>query len=79
MAGQTNNNNCRESLNKNVYMCKSKKIVGKFVAKYRILFKDILTSLGPDYRYASLMTLYLVVVGITKMFKINKNGPTINV
>ena len=73
MVGQTNINNCRVSL------YQSKKIVSKFVAKYRILFKDILTFLGLDNRYASLITLYLVVVGITKMFKINKNGPTINV
>ena len=44
------------------------KIVSKFVAKlikYMILFKDILTFLGLDYRDASLITLYLVVIGIS--------------
>ena len=43
-----------------------KKIVSKFVAKlikYIILFKEILTFLGLDYRDASLITLYLVVIG----------------
>ena len=45
---------------------KSKQIVSKFVAKlikYIILFKEILTILGLDYRDASLITLYLVVIG----------------
>ena len=40
--------------------------VSKFVAKlskYIILFKDILTYLELDYRDASLVTLYLVVIG----------------
>ena len=44
------------------------KIVSKFVAKlikYMILFKDILTFLGLDYRDASLTKLYLVVKGIS--------------
>ena len=39
------------------------KIVCKFVAKlikYMMLFKDILTFLGLDYRDASLITFYLV-------------------
>ena len=43
------------------------KWVSKFVAKllkYRILFKDILTFLRHDYRDTSLVTLYLVVIGI---------------
>ena len=43
-------------------------IIRKFVAKllrYRILFKDILTFLRLDYRDSSLITLYLVVVGIS--------------
>ena len=43
------------------------KIVSKFVAKllkYRILFKDILTFLGLDYRVVPLITLCLVVIGI---------------
>ena len=30
-----------------------------------ILFKDILTFLVLDYRYALLMTVYLVVIGIS--------------
>ena len=43
------------------------KIVSKSVAKllkYRILFKDIFTFLGIDYRDASLIIFYLVVIGI---------------
>ena len=42
------------------------KIVSKYVEKlpkYRIMFKDILTFLGLDYRDASLITLYFVVLG----------------
>ncbi len=39
---------------------KSKKLL-----KYMIMFKDILTFLGPDYRDASLITLYFVVLGIS--------------
>ena len=44
------------------------KIVSKFVTKlikYTILFKDILTFLGLDYRDALLIVLYLVVIGIS--------------
>jgi hypothetical protein len=44
------------------------KIVSKFVAKlikYMILFKDILTFLGLDYRDASLIILYLIEIGIS--------------
>ncbi len=33
--------------------------------KYVIMFKDILTYLGLDYRDASLIRLYLVVIGIS--------------
>ena len=43
-------------------------IVSKFVEnllKYRIMFKDILTFLGFDYRDDSLITLYFVVLGIS--------------
>ena len=43
-------------------------VVYKFVAKlikYRILFKDILTNLGLDYRDASHVLLYLIVPGIS--------------
>ena len=39
-----------------------------FVAKllkYRILFKDILMFLGLDYKDASLVILYLIVLGIS--------------
>ena len=39
----------------------------KFVAKllkYRILFKDILKFLIRDYRDASLIIMYLIVIGI---------------
>ena len=42
----------------------------KFVAKlfkYRILFKNILIFLGIDYRDASLIILYLVVIGISTL------------
>ena len=44
------------------------KSVSKFVDKlfkYRILFNDILTFLGLNYRDASLKTLYFVVLGIS--------------
>ena len=44
------------------------KIVSKFVAKlirYMILFKDIPTFLGLEYRDAVPITLYLVVIGIS--------------
>ena len=44
------------------------KIISKFDAKliqYMLLFKDILTYLGLDYRDALLITLYLVVIGIS--------------
>ena len=44
------------------------KIIRKFVAKllkYRILFKDILTFLILDYRDATLIILYLIVIGIS--------------
>ena len=44
------------------------KIIRKLVAKllkYRILLKDILTFLGLDYRDASFITLYLIVIGIS--------------
>ena len=39
-----------------------------------LLFKDILTFLGLDYRDASLITLYLVVIGISiiKTARLNK-------
>ena len=47
------------------YKCISfDKIVSKFVGKllkYRILFTDILTFLGLDYRDASLIILYVVL------------------
>ena len=33
--------------------------------KYRILFKEIITFLGLVYRDAMLMTLYLIVIGIS--------------
>ena len=44
------------------------KIVSKFVAKlikYTILFRDIQTFIGLDYGDAPLITLYLVVIGIS--------------
>ena len=50
-----------------MYKCRIKILI-KFVEKlqkYRIMFKDILTFLGLDYRDALLITLYFVVVGIS--------------
>ncbi len=44
------------------------KSVSKFVSKlikYSILFRDILTCLGHDYRNALLITSYLVAIGIS--------------
>ena len=44
-------------------------MIRKFVAKllkYRIMYKDILTFLGLDYRVALLKILYLIVIGIKK-------------
>ncbi len=44
------------------------KIVRNFVAKlfkYRKMFKDILTFLGLDYRDASLIIFYLIVIGLS--------------
>ena len=46
----------------------SNKILKKFVEKlltYRIMFKDILTFSGLDYRDAPLLILYFVVLGIS--------------
>ena len=43
-------------------------ILGKFVEKvryYRIMFKDIMTFLGLNYRDTSLKILYFVVLGIS--------------
>ena len=51
-------------------------IIRKFVAKllkYSILFKDILTLLGLDYRDASLIILYLIIIGIS-ILKIRSIG-----
>ena len=49
------------------YICISlNKIVSKFVAKLlKYMLKDILIFLGLDYRDASLITSYLVVIGIS--------------
>ena len=58
-----------------MYKCRIK-IVGKFVEKLpknRIMFMDILTFLGLDYRVASLITLYFVVPVINTP-KIRSNG-----
>ena len=52
-------------------MFKLNKILSKFVVKYRILFKDILTFLGLDYRDSSLIIVDLVVIGISTP-KINR-------
>ena len=51
------------------YKCRSpNKSVSKFIAnlvRYNILFKDVLTFLGLNYRDALLITVYLVVIGIS--------------
>ena len=50
-----------------MFICRIK-IVSKFIEKlfkYRIMFEDILTLLGLDYRDASLIKLYFVVLGIS--------------
>ena len=44
--------------------CKLSNFVAKQL-KYRILFKDILTFEGLNYRDASHISLYLVVIGIS--------------
>ena len=44
------------------------KIISKLVEKlfkYRIMLKDIFTFLGLDYRDASLITLYFVIIDIS--------------
>ena len=54
--------------NHNIKVKNPLKILSKIVEKllkYRIMFKDILIFLGLDYRDASLITLYLVVIGIS--------------
>ena len=64
---KTNINSYRVNLqNKNI------KVLTKFYVyllqnflKYRILFKDIVTFLGLDYRNALLVILYLIVIGIS--------------
>ena len=54
----------------NIHTCMNvNKIISKFVAKllkYRLLFKDILTFLGLDYRDATLTlkTMNLILLGI---------------
>ena len=53
------NNHEHKSLN-----VKSRNKIVEKLLKYRIMFKDILTFLGLDYRNASLITLYFVVPGI---------------
>ena len=69
MGGQTNINTLTlEYLNlKAEHKCINlNKIVSKFVAKllkYMMLFKDIHTFSSLDYRYASRITFYLVVIG----------------
>ena len=70
MVRQTNIKTCRVSeLNKqNFNVLLKSKFLSKFVTKlleYVILFKDIRTFLGPEYKDASLITLYLVVIGIS--------------
>ena len=53
-------------------MYRPKKVISKFVAKqikYTILLMDILNFLGLDYKDASLLTLYAVVIG-TSILKI---------
>ena len=49
------------------------KIIVAKLRKYMILYKDILTLLGIDYRDASIKILYLVVLGI--LVPINQIAP----
>ncbi len=67
--GRTNKHNCRVSELIPVYKYISlNNILSKCVAKllkYKMLFKYIITFLGPDYRVASLVTLYYIVLGIS--------------
>ena len=69
MLGQTNINTCIMSeLNNQNINVERNKIVSKStekLLKYLVLFKEILTFLGLDYRYASLTTMYFVVLGIS--------------
>ena len=53
------------------------KIIVAKLCKYMILFKDILTLLGIDYRDASIKILYLVVLGI--LVPINQIVPSCQV
>ena len=58
-----------------MYKCRIK-ILNKYVEKllkYRLIFKDIFTFLGLDYRDASLITLYFLVLGIS-ILKIRSIG-----
>ena len=51
--------------NQNIKYKSQNKILSKFnekLLKYKIMFQDILTFLGLDYRDASLLTSYLVVI-----------------
>ncbi len=70
MVGQMDINTCIVSVmnNQNINVNSRSKIVIKFVEKllkYRLMFKDILTFLGLDYRDASLITMFFVVLGIS--------------
>ena len=51
-----------------IFILSLNKIGSKFVSKllnYRIVFKDMLTFLGFDYRVALLITLCLIVIGMS--------------
>ena len=50
-----------------------KKRVSKFAKLTEYMIKDILTFLGLDYRDASLITVFLVVIGIS-IKKIRRTG-----
>ena len=70
--GQTDINFCIVSELNNYNKSRSK-IVSWKTAWYRIMFMDILTFLGLDYRVASLIILFLVVPG-SNIPKIRPNG-----
>ena len=59
MVSELNNQNIKVERNKIVSTSAEK------LLKYRILFKDILTFLGLNYRDAPLITLYFVVLVIS--------------
>ncbi len=68
--GQTNIRTCSVSKlsNQNIKYKSQNKILSKLnekLLKYRIMFKDIIPFLGLEYKYALLITMNFVVLGIS--------------